>query len=231
MCLAQTSRLGKKTVMKLFRTLLALVLAVGATGCALQRFSGGPYTSPDGVFTCQVPSSNLGWKSERGAGQGSSGASWCDDFDGALYKVELIDSQMLPPAFQKLSAKEQTMQSLDSVILSNIRSVCPSARMVSKRYLPGECSGGALGVFDVPGGSPTVVSHGLGSANMRSFRPDVTRNVFVFRSGHWLVIVTHIGERLGSIINHGNRASSETQAAKDLPSLLALARSIRVMKS
>lgn len=217
--------------MKVFRSLLALVLALSAIGCALQHFSGGPYTSPDGAFACQVPSSNLGWKSEHWKGQGSSGASWLDDFNGELYKVELINSHLLPLPFQKLSAKEQTMQSLDQAILSNIRSVCPSAHMVSKRYLPGECGGGALGVFDVPGGSPMVASHGLGSANMHSYRPDVTRSVFVFRFGRWLVVVTHIGEHLGVIINHGNRATApEIQAAKDLPSLLALARSIRVMK-
>ena len=215
--------------MNRIRALLALVWVVTTSSCALQRFAGGPYTSPDGVFTCRVPSSNLGWKSNWEKGMGSSGASWFDDFNGELYKVEPIDGELLPFPFKRLSTKELTMRSLDEAVLSNIRSVCPSARLVSKRYLPGECGGGVLGVFDVPGGSPIVVTRGLGS-DMHVSRPDVTRNVFVFRSGRWLVLVTHIGEHLGAVINPVNSSLLETQAVKDPTALLALARSVQILK-
>lgn len=217
--------------MKIDKILLIFILLAGVTSCATQRSAGGFYTSPDGFFTCQVPASNLGWISRRETGHGCRGTSWWNDFDGELYKIELIDNQLLPPAFQKLSAKDQAMQSLDQAILPNIRSVCPLARMLSKRYLPEECGGGALGVINVPGGSPVIVTQGIGSENIRTYRPEVTRNVFVFRSGRWLVIVTHIGEHLGAILNRSSRTVPGTQSSeKALASLLNLARSIRVMK-
>ncbi len=215
--------------MNLIRALLNLVLVVITSSCALQRFDGGLYTSPDRFFSCRVPASPLGWSVNWEKDLGSSAATWFNDFNGELYKVELIDSQMLPFQLNKLSTKELTMQSLDGGILSNIRSVCPSARLVSKRYLPGECGGGALGVFDVPGGSPVVVTRGMGS-DMQVSRPDVTRSVFVFRSGHWLVMITRIGGHLGAVINPANSSKPETQAAKDLPALLELARSFRILK-
>lgn len=155
---------------------------------------------------------------------GAKGAAFLDDFDGTLYQVELIDTRLLPQSFHSQARREQLMTKLERLVLSLIRSTSPAARLISKSYLPGLKGGAAYAVFDVPGGSALAVRRGAGAAT----RPDVIRNVMVFRTPRWLGVVSHVGEHLGSVIHPGSRPAAATQAARDFPALEGFVRSVQV---
>ncbi len=201
----------------------AFLWILSATSCAT-RLAGGPYTSPDGAFSCRLPTSPGGWAVQRHSMPGAKGAAFLDDFDGTLYRVELIDTRLLPQSFHSQARREQLMTTLERSVLPLIRSTSPAARMISQSYLPGLKGGTAYAVFDVPGGSAMAVRQGAGPAT----RPDVIRNVMVFRTPRWLVVVSHVGEHLGSLIHPGSRPAAASQAARDFPALEGFARSVQV---
>ncbi|SKB00531.1 hypothetical protein SAMN02745166_03162 [Prosthecobacter debontii] len=206
---------------------IVCLLSLALCQCTTSRFKGGAYQSADRKLTCRLPSHNTAWTMKKESGPGSQAVTWWDDFTGELYKVEILDASMLPSEFLALPKREQMMTNL-TIVLNNLRSVSAQSRLISQRYLADIQGGASYGFYNAPGTSPIVTTRGTPNGPYHSSRANVTRAVMSFRSQRHLVIVTHINEHLGAIINPEAPISFVKNEEQSLPKLLAFVRSIQL---